>query len=82
MPTQTRRSFDNDTITTIKVSSTNLTLLSKILSDLRSRYTVFSASSVMVNQQTRCYFAFLNIKNEILAEQLEEVTPFPGGVKL
>ena len=61
-------------VTTIKVSSFDLIILSKVLADLRSRYEVFSQSRIMVSE-SRVYFAYINILNKDAIEALQELTP-------
>ena len=63
-------------ITTIKVTSPNLVLLSKLLSDLRSRFKVLSSSSILVSSENHCYFCYLNIENSEVAERLQGITPY------
>jgi hypothetical protein len=70
-----KRQFPLDNVTTIKVTSADLMLLSKVLADIRSRFHVLSQSSILVNSETKCYFAYVNVKNSEVAEKLQEITP-------
>ncbi len=71
-----RKRFENDKTTVIKVTSADLTLLSKVLAVLHSRFKILSSSSIMINRETCCYFAYINILNREVAEALQEITPF------
>jgi hypothetical protein len=68
----------NKDVTTLKVSSFDLILLSKVLADLHARFNIFSQSRIMVND-ARCFFCFVNLKNSEVAERLQEISPYPLG---
>jgi len=71
-----KRQLPIDGVTTIKVTSADLTLLSKVLADLRSRFRVVSQSSILVSSETKAYFCYVNVENSEVAEKLQELTPF------
>jgi len=66
---------ENSDVTTIKVLSFNLLLLSKTLSFLRSNFEVFSQSRIMVSEN-HSYYCFVNLKNSEVAERLQGITPY------
>jgi hypothetical protein len=66
---------ENEDVTTLKVISFNLLLLSKVLAYLHSCFTIFSQSRIMVSGN-RCYYCFVNLKNEEVSERLQEITPY------
>jgi LytS/YehU family sensor histidine kinase len=81
MQAQIQNRYDNATVTTVKIISADLTLLSKISAFVRANFEIFSDSSVMVNKETGAYFMYLNIKNAEVAEKLKNITPY-GSVNL
>jgi hypothetical protein len=62
--------------TVLKVSTSDLTVLSKFLADTRNRFTVLETSRIMVSEN-HTYFAYVHIANEAIADRLQEISPFP-----
>lgn len=74
--------FPTKGVLTFKISTDDLTLLSKALSDLQAKYKkILSASSILVNSENHLFFAYVNISNDVALERLQEITPTPYEVR-